>query len=144
MLVYLILVFFSIAVCSCALKTKTCTWSALSARRVVRPSRTRATTTSTPSCTATFTLSWLHAKIRLRPTSSRSPCLRMYSSKFVIHHTTFASMYRYMYSKPDEPKSTVFCSGSRVPSNTYSTPLPPLATNNYTNGSSSLFSVSTF
>ncbi|XP_026328770.1 PDZ and LIM domain protein Zasp isoform X2 [Hyposmocoma kahamanoa] len=32
--------------------------------------------------------------------------------------------------------------GSRVPSNTYSTPLPPLATNNYTNGSSSLFSPS--
>ncbi|XP_026729987.1 PDZ and LIM domain protein Zasp isoform X4 [Trichoplusia ni] len=32
--------------------------------------------------------------------------------------------------------------GSRIPSNTYSTPLPPLATNNYTNGSSSLFSPS--
>ncbi|XP_035458166.1 PDZ and LIM domain protein Zasp isoform X5 [Spodoptera frugiperda] len=32
--------------------------------------------------------------------------------------------------------------GSRIPTNTYSTPLPPLATNNYTNGSSSLFSPS--
>ncbi|XP_068630669.1 LIM domain-binding protein 3-like isoform X5 [Battus philenor] len=32
--------------------------------------------------------------------------------------------------------------GSRVPSNTYTTPLPPLATNNYTNGSSSMFSPS--
>ncbi|XP_075970454.1 Z band alternatively spliced PDZ-motif protein 52 isoform X8 [Anticarsia gemmatalis] len=32
--------------------------------------------------------------------------------------------------------------GSRIPSNTYSTPLPPLATNNYTNGSSALFSPS--
>ncbi|KAH9644311.1 hypothetical protein HF086_003810 [Spodoptera exigua] len=32
--------------------------------------------------------------------------------------------------------------GSRIPSNTYSTPLPPLATSNYTNGSSSLFSPS--
>ncbi|XP_041976616.1 PDZ and LIM domain protein Zasp isoform X10 [Aricia agestis] len=32
--------------------------------------------------------------------------------------------------------------GGRIPTNTYSTPLPPLATNNYTNGSSSLFSPS--
>ncbi|CAB3243802.1 unnamed protein product [Arctia plantaginis] len=32
--------------------------------------------------------------------------------------------------------------GGRVPTNTYSTPLPPLATNNYSNGSSSLFSPS--
>ncbi|KAJ8732635.1 hypothetical protein PYW07_015234 [Mythimna separata] len=32
--------------------------------------------------------------------------------------------------------------GARIPTNTYSTPLPPLATNNYTNGSSSLFSPS--
>ncbi|VVC92875.1 unnamed protein product [Leptidea sinapis] len=32
--------------------------------------------------------------------------------------------------------------GGRVPSNTYSTPLPPLSTGNYTNGSSSLFSPS--
>ncbi|CAK1604070.1 unnamed protein product [Parnassius mnemosyne] len=32
--------------------------------------------------------------------------------------------------------------GSRIPTNTYSTPLPPLATNNYTNGSSSMFSPS--
>ncbi|XP_059048355.1 PDZ and LIM domain protein Zasp isoform X1 [Achroia grisella] len=30
--------------------------------------------------------------------------------------------------------------GGRIPTNAYSTPLPPLATNNYTNGSSSLFS----
>lgn len=92
MFVYLILVFFPIAVCSCALKTKTCTWSALSARRVVRPSRTRATTTSTPSCTATFTLSWLRAKTRPRPTSSRSLCLRKYTFQFLIHHTIFLSL----------------------------------------------------
>ncbi|XP_047020717.1 PDZ and LIM domain protein Zasp isoform X7 [Helicoverpa zea] len=32
--------------------------------------------------------------------------------------------------------------GGRLPTNTYSTPLPPLATNNYSNGSSSLFSPS--
>lgn len=32
--------------------------------------------------------------------------------------------------------------GGRIPTNTYSTPLPPLATNNYTNGSSSMFSPS--
>ncbi|XP_069354817.1 PDZ and LIM domain protein Zasp isoform X2 [Maniola hyperantus] len=32
--------------------------------------------------------------------------------------------------------------GSRIPTNTYSTPLPPLSTNNYTNGSSSMFSPS--
>ncbi|XP_072940275.1 PDZ and LIM domain protein 5 isoform X4 [Epargyreus clarus] len=32
--------------------------------------------------------------------------------------------------------------GARVPTNAYSTPLPPLATNNYTNGSSSMFSPS--
>ncbi|XP_030026700.1 PDZ and LIM domain protein Zasp isoform X5 [Manduca sexta] len=32
--------------------------------------------------------------------------------------------------------------GGRIPSNTYATPLPPLATGNYTNGSSSLFSPS--
>ncbi|XP_063532217.1 PDZ and LIM domain protein Zasp isoform X3 [Cydia strobilella] len=32
--------------------------------------------------------------------------------------------------------------GSRIPTNTYSTPLPPLATSNYSNGSSSLFSPS--
>ncbi|XP_062530970.1 PDZ and LIM domain protein Zasp isoform X6 [Bombyx mori] len=32
--------------------------------------------------------------------------------------------------------------GGRVPTNTYSTPLPPLSTNNYSNGSSSLFSPS--
>ncbi|CAH0749814.1 unnamed protein product [Diatraea saccharalis] len=32
--------------------------------------------------------------------------------------------------------------GGRLPTNTYSTPLPPLSTNNYTNGSSSLFSPS--
>ncbi|XP_039748856.1 PDZ and LIM domain protein Zasp isoform X5 [Pararge aegeria] len=32
--------------------------------------------------------------------------------------------------------------GGRIPTNTYSTPLPPLSTNNYTNGSSSMFSPS--
>ncbi|KOB66281.1 putative adaptor protein enigma [Operophtera brumata] len=32
--------------------------------------------------------------------------------------------------------------GGRVPSNTYSTPLPPISTNNYSNGSSALFSPS--
>ncbi|XP_063621571.1 PDZ and LIM domain protein Zasp isoform X5 [Cydia splendana] len=32
--------------------------------------------------------------------------------------------------------------GGRIPTNTYSTPLPPLATSNYSNGSSSLFSPS--
>ncbi|KAJ2947191.1 hypothetical protein O0L34_g16552 [Tuta absoluta] len=32
--------------------------------------------------------------------------------------------------------------GGRIPTNTFSTPLPPLATNNYTNGSSSMFSPS--
>ncbi|XP_063839482.1 PDZ and LIM domain protein Zasp isoform X4 [Ostrinia nubilalis] len=32
--------------------------------------------------------------------------------------------------------------GGRLPTNAYSTPLPPLATNNYTNGSSSMFSPS--
>ncbi|RVE40607.1 hypothetical protein evm_014743 [Chilo suppressalis] len=32
--------------------------------------------------------------------------------------------------------------GGRLPTNAYSTPLPPLSTNNYTNGSSSLFSPS--
>ncbi|XP_073951173.1 Z band alternatively spliced PDZ-motif protein 52 isoform X3 [Choristoneura fumiferana] len=32
--------------------------------------------------------------------------------------------------------------GGRVPTNTYSTPLPPLTTNNYSNGSSSMFSPS--
>ncbi|XP_032510921.2 PDZ and LIM domain protein Zasp isoform X6 [Danaus plexippus] len=32
--------------------------------------------------------------------------------------------------------------GGRVPTNAYSTPLPPLSTNNYTNGSSSMFSPS--
>ncbi|CAH2075188.1 unnamed protein product, partial [Iphiclides podalirius] len=32
--------------------------------------------------------------------------------------------------------------GGRIPTNSYSTPLPPLATNNYTNGSSSMFSPS--
>ncbi|XP_045764793.1 PDZ and LIM domain protein Zasp isoform X5 [Maniola jurtina] len=32
--------------------------------------------------------------------------------------------------------------GGRIPTNAYSTPLPPLSTNNYTNGSSSMFSPS--
>ncbi|KAL0840494.1 hypothetical protein ABMA28_015734 [Loxostege sticticalis] len=32
--------------------------------------------------------------------------------------------------------------GGRIPTNSYSTPLPPLSTNNYTNGSSSMFSPS--